>query len=124
MKKKIRNDIILISVLLALALSLFLLTAFADKAQAVEITVDGELYGVYRTDIEKKIDINGTNTLVIKDGGVYMQSACCENNTCVKQGRITKVGQSIICLPNRVTVTLVDGKGIIADTEYYTKKDG
>ena len=110
--------------LLTLALSLFLLTAFADKGNAAKVTLDGKLYGVYTTNSDKTIDINGTNTIVIEDGAIYMKSACCENNTCVKQGKITKAGQSIICLPNRVTVTLIEGKDIIADTEYYKKKDG
>lgn len=109
MNKKIRNDIILVLSLAALAGLLLLFTAFSDKGAYAEVTVDGELYGVYRTDRDTTVDINGTNTLVIKDGEVFMQSACCENRTCVKQGAITKVGESIICLPNRVTVTLTDG---------------
>ena len=78
-----------------------------DTGKNVRITVDGELYGMYPLDKDAKISIGGTNVLVIEDNRVYMENACCENNTCVKQGSISNVGQTIICLPNRVVFALV-----------------
>ena len=53
----------------------------------------------------------GITLFLIDSGSVYMKSACCENNTCVKQGKISKEGESIICLPNKVVITvIIDGE--------------
>ena len=38
-----------------------------------------------------------------------MSEANCHDQLCVKQGRINKVGQSIVCLPNRVVITVISG---------------
>ena len=109
MKLRIRNDLILIICLLIIAGAMIPVTLLlTDTGKNVRITVDGELYGMYPRDKDAKISIGGTNVLVIEDNRVYMENACCENNTCVKQGSISNVGQTIICLPNRVTVTVTD----------------
>ena len=109
MRRKVRNDIVLIVSLLVIAGALILAVNMAtDTGKNVRVTVDGELYGMYPLDEDLKISINGTNVLVIEDQRVYMESACCENNTCVMQGSISSIGQTIVCLPNRVTVTVTD----------------
>ena len=41
-----------------------------------------------------------------KNGEVRMLSSTCPDSLCVKQGAIRTAGQSIICLPNQVTITL------------------
>ena len=48
----------------------------------------------------------GTNTVVIKDGLVYMSDATCKNQVCVNTGKISKKGESIVCLPNKVIVEI------------------
>lgn len=46
------------------------------------------------------------NTLVIRDGQVYMKDATCKNGVCVHTGKISKKGESIICLPHKVVVEI------------------
>ena len=48
----------------------------------------------------------GTNELVIADGQVWLEQASCPDKLCVHQGKIQYAGQSIICLPNQVTLQL------------------
>lgn len=61
--------------------------------------------GVY--DIYDIYDNNGnTNKIEIKDGRVRMLEASCPNHLCIHQGWIRFEGQSIVCLPNKVTVTV------------------
>jgi hypothetical protein len=48
--------------------------------------------------------------LVIENGCAYMKDASCPDKTCVGVGRVKYAGQSIICLPNRVAVTVM-GEG-------------
>ncbi len=49
----------------------------------------------------------GSNNIAVKNGEVIMTSADCHNQICVRSGPISKVGQSIICLPHRVSVEIV-----------------
>ena len=52
------------------------------------------------------IDIGGKNTVVIDDGQVYMQDADCPDKLCIRQGCISDSRKEIICLPNRVTISV------------------
>lgn len=46
-------------------------------------------------------------TVVINGGGVSVINSTCADGTCEKSGVITRAGQRIICLPNRIVVELV-----------------
>lgn len=77
----------------------------------VEIRVDGVLSGVYPLSEEQTVEINhGTNTLVIKDGRADMVEADCPDGLCVRQRAVSREGESIICLPNRVVVSVTGGQ--------------
>ena len=86
---------------------------FADRNPADEegdiavlYTVDGEERYRCSLYIEKEIEIDDTNILVIKDGAADMISADCPDQICVKHNPISKAGETIICLPNKVVVTI------------------
>lgn len=49
----------------------------------------------------------GTNQLVIEDGNVWISEANCPNQDCVKKGKISMNGEMLVCLPHRVTVSIV-----------------
>ena len=68
------------------------------KENGVEV-YSGSLYK------DKTVALSG-NTVVIENGEVYMKDADCKNRVCVKQGIIVKTGESIVCLPNRVTAEI------------------
>ena len=48
----------------------------------------------------------GSNRVVVRDGGVFVEAAPCANQICVKSGRVSRPGQWIACLPNRVFVAV------------------
>ena len=73
------------------------------------MTVDGKKYGVYSLSEDKTIAVkrgNKLNVIRIKHGYVTMSEASCENQVCVKHKAISKTGESIICLPNKVVVSI------------------
>ena len=79
----------------------------------VEITVDGEVVASYPLDLDGVYELNGgTNTLTVKGGEAYMSYSSCPDHTCENTGRVRHVGQTIVCLPNKLTVTV---KGEITD---------
>lgn len=60
---------------------------------------------------EKKITIDGQYhlTVTLTKDGVSVTESDCPGQDCVHTGRITRAGQSIVCLPEQVIVTL-EGK--------------
>lgn len=106
-----KNDIVLIC-LIALAAFGVIGYHFLHKTEGarVLITVGGKKYGSYDLSKDQTIDIHGTNTLKIKAGKAFMTEATCPDKLCVQHKPISKDGESIICLPNRVVVTIEGGK--------------
>lgn len=112
-KFHLRNDIILIGALLLLcAVGILYLFVFRSSGNMVKVTVDGELYGVYSLSEQITEEIhtgeNGEsiNRLIILDGKAYMEYATCPDGICVAHHPIFRVGESIVCLPNRVVITV------------------
>ena len=50
----------------------------------------------------------GKCILIICDGKADMESADCPNQICVHHSSISHKGETIICLPNRVVIEIVD----------------
>ena len=105
---RLRYDIILISALLAVALAVLLFTSLTRRqGNLVEVEQNGALVATYRLDVDGEYPLNGgTNILVIKDGEAYLSYADCPDKTCVNTGKIHYVGESIICLPNKLAITV------------------
>lgn len=49
---------------------------------------------------------NGTNRLIIKEGEADVIEATCPDKICVHQSPISETGETIVCMPNRVIVTI------------------
>ena len=109
-----RNDIILIaSLLLIAAIGLVYLFVLRNHGDTVKITVDGKPYGSYLLSQEVSEDIlsgeNGEycNRLIIRDGKAWVESATCPDGICVSHSPIFRDGESIVCLPQRVVITVI-----------------
>ena len=51
---------------------------------------------------------HGVNILNIQDGKAWISEADCPNQDCVKQGKISMNGEMLVCLPHRITVSIVE----------------
>lgn len=101
-----KGDIAVIcSVALAFVLSIVLLIPFSKQGSRVVVKQDNKIVYNESININKTVD-TGTNTVIIKDGIVYISDATCKNQVCVNTGKISKKGESIICLPNKVIVEI------------------
>ncbi len=114
-KKSLLFDLVLVSLVLVTALSVFLVFKFTRvKGAYAEVTVDGEVAAKYPLALEGEYELNGgTNVLVIKDGAAYMKSASCPDKTCITRHKngISYDGETITCLPNRVRIEIYGGEG-------------
>ena len=110
--RKRRADLMVIGALLLLALVLYLvLGAFRTEGGAVVVRVDGVETERHALSEDGVYPLNGgSNILVISDGQAWLSEANCPDLLCVRQGKIHYTGQSIICLPNRLTVTVEGGE--------------
>lgn len=113
-KRKIRADILIIAAFLAVGAVLALCLLFgAKKGNVVQVRVDGEIVKEFSLSENTSYEIqgvnNGRNLLRIEDGKAEVTEASCPDGLCINMGQIDKVGQSIVCLPNKVVVEIVAG---------------
>ena len=111
--RKSRNDVLFIAVLLLIVVlagaAFFFLRGEGDS---VTVSVDGKHYGTYplHTDLTLSIrtgaDYTQENLLVIRDGKALVESATCPDGICAAHKPISREGESIVCLPHRVVITV------------------
>ena len=112
-KVRLKRDIILVLSMVIIAAAAFLIINFAvkkDGSYAV-IKVDGKVIKTLDLNSgETTIEVNGyqggVNKVVINDGKVSMTEADCPDELCVKTGKISRAGETIVCLPHRVVVEI------------------
>lgn len=107
-----KNDLILIGGLLVTFLLILLVIALTKKGgNVVQVSVDGVVQSTYLLSENGEYTIDGynggKNTLVIQSGKAYVIDSSCPDHLCEYMGTIDTVGQSIICLPNRVVVEVI-----------------
>ncbi len=108
-----RNDGIFIGVLATICVIVFIVFSVMHRSQGsiIVITRNGELYGTYNLSQNQTIEIENmdhevTNTLQIKDGVAKMIEADCPDKLCMHQKAISVSKENIVCLPNRIVVTV------------------
>lgn len=111
--KKHKNDIFLVLGVLVVALVFWLYSSFGRSpgGEAV-VTVDGE--EIYRLPLDEDVRLTvgegeRYNVLVISGGEVSVEDASCPDHVCVRSGKVSLDGQTIVCLPNKTVVTVVGG---------------
>jgi hypothetical protein len=112
-KHKKRNDLLLILCLLVVAVLIWLAISLRTTDGAwVVVTRDGNEIARYELSEDTEVDINdeaGYNKLVIKDGIADVTDADCPDRLCVRQTAISKNGQSIVCLPHKLVISIEGG---------------
>lgn len=111
-KRKMR-DIILAAAILVLAGGFYLGNRFINRKPAAIVEVSLNNHVIYQLDLSKDTEIviegykGGTNTLVIENGEAYITDATCPDKVCIYQGKISRPGEMIVCLPNLMIAKIV-----------------
>lgn len=113
MKIKKGDIIISLSLLLLSIVMAFGISNSRPKTSGkiVRIEHNSELYGEFSLNEDKVIEIDDGvhyNKVVIKDGEAYMEEANCRDQICTQMPPISINGETIICLPNRVFLEVID----------------
>ena len=109
--KKVRNDILLVAVMLIfVAVGFIIYKSNLKSGNTVLVTVNGKEKYRYYISGDREFNVktgDNINTIVIKDGKVYVKEANCRDKICVHHRPISKAGEDpIVCLPNKVTVSV------------------
>lgn len=101
-----RADLLLLFGLLLLGLFLLLLLR-GEPGAYVTVRIGEETVARYPLSVNASYELNGgSNLLVICDGAAYIERADCPDGLCIGQGKISREGERIVCLPNRVMITV------------------
>lgn len=113
-QRTIGSDLMLAGGLLLFGLLLCgILLLTSRQGGSVLVRVDGRVTAEYPLNRDTTCVIEGvnggTNLLVIENGTAFVREASCPDGLCVGMGKIRRNGQSIVCLPNRVSVEIAGG---------------
>ncbi len=108
-----RNDAVLAMILIVLAIVFGGGYYWMHRAPALwaEIKVNGEL--VKTLDLSKNQEVTipgaggGENRLAVENGTIWCVEASCPDKVCVHQGKQSRDGEQIVCLPNRMVVKVI-----------------
>ena len=116
--KTLRNDLIILGILVVLIGGLFL---FKSKQQGAKIVIkkNDQIEGYYSLDDDRIINIDNENKIQIKNHEVFMIKATCPDHLCIKQGKINKKGATIVCLPHHLVVEVIEGNEGKEDGKVY-----
>ena len=124
------GDIVIIALLVMLSflpLAIFTYQNASANGDSMHVVVsaDGEvvhemeLKNDHTREVYEFVDDQGHENTVVREGLiVYISDANCQDLLCVQQGQISEVGETLVCLPNRVLVEIVsDGVDIEDDND-------
>lgn len=107
-----KKDGVLIGIVLIIAFVTMMIYHFGLKelGSVVVITVNGKEYKRLPLEEESSLKIpseaGGFNLLVIENGYADIKDASCPDLRCVHQRKIRYNGETLVCLPNKVVVTI------------------
>jgi hypothetical protein len=113
-----KGDFIVILVLVAAVLSWFAVNKLGESKYERQIVIEtnGSVYktipmsmGMKPQDIYIELENGKHIDIVVDENGAYVKSVECPDKVCQKTGLVSRVGQSIVCLPNKVVV-YIEGK--------------
>ena len=105
-----KRDFVFITLLMVVFLILLLIIRAENNGTYVTVSLDGRVIGSYAlTEKKQVVEIGESNILTIINNEAYMSNALCPDKICVERGRVSKSGEEIICMPNRVIVRLEGG---------------
>ena len=103
--------LILAALILCAAAAILLYNRGRAPAAAAQITSGSRIVAQLDLSQDQELDVEGPqggrNHLIIKDGEIWCSQADCPDKLCVKQGKKSLDGDTIVCLPNQMAVTIL-----------------
>ncbi len=105
-----KADIFLAAGALAVAAGVYLFySAGAEAGSGAEVTVDGKntaYLPLHENDSMRIETPQGYNIVAVQDGAVMVTDADCRDQICVEHKKISRTGETIVCLPHKLVVEI------------------
>lgn len=105
-----RKDLLLLSLIFSIIIFFYLFSRLQTvRGDTVIIQVDGKIFSRFSLSENRTVKVPGPlgiSIVEIKNDKVRMFSSPCPDKLCVREGYISKPGQMIVCVPNRVILKI------------------
>ncbi|MBC7248501.1 MAG: NusG domain II-containing protein [Actinobacteria bacterium] len=111
------GDVVIVLGVVALSVFLILQSVAGAGGSGLEARVSANGKEVARVSLregDRSLTVEGfqgRSTLEVRGGRVRMVDSACPDKLCVHTGWISRPGESIVCLPNRVVIEIEGGEG-------------
>lgn len=103
-----KRDVVIVLTILIASIGWAIIASHSKKAAEAVVIVHSKVYKVVSLNKNEtfKIKWNGKYlmTVQVKDGAIRAKDSTCKNKICVHTGWISRDGQSIVCVPNRIII--------------------
>lgn len=116
-----KGDVLIIVVCTLLCIFLFALTFMPTDNLTAQVYLDGEVIKsqeLSQISNDYSFSVSGCELLFSKDGVSFVSSDC-KDKLCIKHGKLSKNGDTMACVPNRVVVCVKQGKKVKIDAVAY-----
>jgi len=103
------GDYFVIACVILLAAVIWLPSFNADRGMYATVSHEGDADIVVSLLTECELDVSGC-VICVKDGKISVSESDCLDKVCVKTGEIFREGESVICVPNKVSIR-ISGEG-------------
>lgn len=110
-----KSDVITISVVVALGLALWLAFSLYTRniPPLAEIYLGEKLMASVALDEGEELtfSVAGMENVIFEvyaDGSIAFVASDCPDKVCVRSGKLSRVGQSAACLPNKLILKIID----------------
>lgn len=83
---------------------------FSDGGKKAVVSQDGAVIAEYPLLYDRTVvirtDSGGSNTLHIAGGEAWVTDATCPDKVCEHMGKISREGEVIVCMPNKLTIRI------------------
>ena len=113
--QKLKGDLLIVGIILLLAATFFLINVIRDRESSGEGSVllirDGSVTASFPLSEDITVTLwneerTHYNLLMIRDGSAEISDANCPDKICVRSKAIARDGESIICLPHRLVLSV------------------
>lgn len=113
-----KGDLIIVVILAVAVISWFGINKLGESKDERQVVIEtnGNFYKAVQLEAgmkQQEIHIDFENgkyiDIIVDQNGAYVKDVICPDKVCQKTGQVSRVGQSIVCLPNKVVV-FIEGK--------------
>lgn len=103
-----KRDAVIVGVISALAVTGIILPRFSQKSGSAVICCDNRQIAVISLEKDSVCSFPEVEGMVfsVSDGAISVTQSNCADHTCVRTGEISHSDQVIVCVPNKVTVSI------------------